>query len=576
MLPDGSQRPPGPLRSLFLNKSVAATLETAVQPFGRGGLQGRYRADMAEHLREVADLRLRGQGMNVTVLWDLENMEFPESYVMTPREVLTRTFRWIAGVMDAPVTRVESVEFTRYSRTTQFEYNSGLCNWYIALRQLGGVVHRVWPRMTDGADSIILDRMRSFLDEMERGGPKRILVLLTTNMDLMPMLEAAQSEGVTVAIFAKNDVLQYYPGGCNFSVPIQFPKWSFVRHELVKSRLDPFRPPEKWLPEEGPPRYNDGIVALELAPSEELDRRVLHSFLKREDFTPEPARFDGTWVRPGRRLNDTLAAALGRAMARTGTMGTRTGRLVPEARAAVETDLADLNQSRPEDMAAVFWNFEDMQLEPYGPAQPEMLGRVVRWFEGMLEMPVGRVEVSKVVEPWERFGAFSQDWLYNMQNAGMVIHRVWPPKEDRTTMVLTRSVSLIAKAKEGGDVRRPRLICVVARELYLDEAMRAAQQAGISALWVGPEERGVYYPANSDAKVRIDLAPWQTAMQELAMSVCNPFTPGCSTPDAPAPVASVRTVPVDVRWGRAGELDLDSAKLQLPRTGVRALDRVEA
>jgi len=335
--------------------------------------------------------------------------------------------------------------------------------------------------------------------------------------------------------------------------------------------------------------------------SEELDRRRFHNFIKPEEFMALPARFDGSWMRAGRRLNDTLDDALQRALARTGSVGTRTGRLKPEVQEALEKDLESLRMGLEEDRAAVFWNFEDIRLSPMGPMQTEMLGRFVRWAEGFLGMPVERVEVSRFVEPWERLGAFGHDWLFHMQNLGMVVHRVWPPRAEMTNMVLTRSIGALAKiaaarrreldaSTEGEEdedeedeeedaedtglaspiKRAPRLICVLSEDLFFDDSLRMAQRAGQSAIWIGPNQRGVYYPANSDVIVRIDLLKFDTLMEEVAMSVRNPFTPGVTTIDAPLPALNKTSVPVDVGWGRPSDLQLDRTTIRIPKEVLRS------
>jgi len=529
----------------------------------------------------MRERRERGEGLNASVYWDFENMLLHKTYAEPHLKTMQRVFRWIAGVLDVPVTRVEAVEFTRYARTPQAHYQSGRCDWHMRMRQLGAVVHRAWPRMTDAADVVLLDRIREALDDMQNGGPERIITLMSGDKGFDPMLEAAQSEGVTVIRISGEEYARYYPGGLNFSIPIQIPMWNTIRRDLLNRQDDCLRPPEEWKPWQGPHKWYNGTVALEPAQEEEKDLRVLHNFLNLRSFDPKYALFDGSYVREGLRLNDTLLASLRRAMARTGMVGTRTGKLRPEVYEAVERDVADLSLGL-EDEAAVFWNFEDLRLMPQGPTQKEMLGRMVRWFEGLLGMPVRRVEVSRFVEPWERLGAYAHDWLYNMQSLGMVVNRVWPPRAETTNMALTRGVAALAKAAEVRQAAEekgieaegpppPRLVCVFSNDLYFDDAMRAAQLAGISALWIGPEKRGIYYPANSAVTVRIDLLPWDTAVKELAMSMRNPFTPGASTPDAPAPVHLPPAVPADPKWGRPDELGLESARLRVSPEDLQRL-----
>merc|ERR1719323_1974745 len=138
---------------------------------------------------------------------------------------MSKILRWVSGVIDAPLTRIEAVEFTRYARTPQSEYSSGKRNWLLTLRQMGGVVHRAWPPMDDAADVIILERMRKVLDDMQNGGTKRMICLLSGDKGFLPMLEAAQSEGITVAVLTQREELLYYPGGADFSITMTIPSW---------------------------------------------------------------------------------------------------------------------------------------------------------------------------------------------------------------------------------------------------------------------------------------------------------------------------------------------------------------
>jgi len=574
---EGADRLPGPYRHLFLNKTIEATLEAATHEGGRGGLRDRYRDEIIEHLAEMRALREKGTPMEATVFWDYENMWLKESYDVDPYVTMDRALRWVAGIIDAPVTSVEAVEFTRNARTSQQTYLSGKRNWLHTLRAMGGVVHRAWPKMTDAADVVILERMRAFLDKAEGGGPQRIICLLSGDKGFNPMLQAAQSEGSTVIVLTGREEAHYFPGGRNFSVPIVIPSWVWVRKHVQNRFLDMFRPPEEWTPEQGPSKWTDGTVELRVQPEEEQDMRRLHGFIPKRLYLPAPAKFEGQWARVGLRLNDTLTAALQSALERTGTMGTRTGRLRPEAHAAVQKDLEDLSASSEEGhTAAVFWNFENMRLHNTGPTQMEMAGRIVRWFQGFLGMPVQRVEVSRYVEPWERLGASPHDWLFSMQKLGMVIHRVWPPRAEMTNLVLTRSVGALAKvaaatgddagsAGTEGGMRQPRLVCVFSEDLYFDDHMRAAQRAGVSAMWFGPEERAVYYPANSDETVRLNVLEWKTIMDELPIATVNPFLPGAWTPDAPPPRYQKTPIPVDVRWGKPEELELDTSPVRIPQ-----------
>jgi len=571
-IPDGMRRLPGPYRYVPFQTNVTATMLDAVSEFGRGGLSGRFRDEMRDHLDGLAALRDRGTPMEATVFWDFENMDLFRRYLIDPYEEMMKVLSWVAGVVDAPVTSVEAVEFTRQARTPQTQYNSGKRNWLMTLREMGGIVHRAWPKMTDAADVVLLDRIRTFLDKIKDGGEKRILVLLSGDKGFYPMMQAVQSEGVTVIILTSRNEGHYFPGGCNFTVGISMPWWQHIRALLQDRDLNLFRPLENWTLEQGPPVFMPGTVELRLEPHEELDRRRLHDFLPKDKlYLPTPARFEGQWVRRGVRLNDTLAAAMQRALERTGTMGTRTGRLKPEVHAAVQKDLEELRMASPEDSAAVLWNFETMRLSLQGPSQQEMVARIVRWSEGFLGMPVHRLEASRYVEPWDRLGASPHDWLYSMHQLGAVVHRVWPPLAERTNLVLLRSVGAFAKAltrqKAGADVsmRLPRIVCVFAEDLYFDDQMRKAQQAGISAFWFGPEERGIYYPANSDVQVRLNIVGWKTVMNELAVATMNPFLPGAYTPDAPPPRYRKSPIPVDVKWGKADELDLETTELRVPQ-----------
>lgn len=569
-IPVGMKRLPGPLRYVPFQKNVTATLVDAVDPYGRGGLRDRYRDEMKEHLAEMAALREKGTPMEATIFWDFENMNLFEKYQIDPYREMHKFLEWAAGMIDAPVTSVEAVEFTRHGRTPEGEYIDGKRNWHMTLREIGGIVHRAWPKMTDAADVVLIDRMRTFLDKIKDGGPQRILCLLSGDKGFYPMLQAAQSEGVTVVVLTSRDEGHYFPGGKNFTVGMSMKTWDWTRMQIQDKKLDIFRPDEERTLEQGPREFFPGTVELRHEPQEELDRRCLPGFVPRTKYLPARASFNGQWVRKGLRLNDTLVAAMQRALARTGTMGTRTGRLKPEAHAAVTKDLEELSMGLAEDSAAVFWNFETMKLSLEGPSQMEMVARFVRWNEGFLGMPVQRLEASKYVEPWDRIGASPHDWLYAMSKVGTYIHRVWPPRAEMTNMALMRSVGAFAKAAAGRkagkdiDMRLPRLICVFAEDLYFDEQMRAAQRAGISAFWFGPESRGIYFPANSDVRVRLEVLDWRTIMKEISVAVVNPFLPGAWTPDAPPPRYQKTPLPVNVKWGAADELELDSAEIRIP------------
>jgi len=549
---------------------MRSTLLAGISEEGRGGLTGRYRDEVKAHLEAIS----RRDDVEGHVFWDWENMYFRKVYNQSPHGVVERVLKWLSGVIDAPITKLEAVEFTRYETTPQFEYLSGERNWLSIARQMGATVHRAWPRMKDAADVVLLDRMRTFLEKREQGGPDRIMVVLSSDKGFLPMMHAAQSEGVTAIVVGGDKEARYFPGGSNFSVPFRIPNWVNLERELMNRDRSIIRPPEQWMPWQGPHRWVAGTLALQPpAPGEELDRRVFHEWMNRSVFAPRAARHDGSWSRGGVGLNDTLAEALRRALARTGSVGTRTGALLPEVREALERDLADMG-SRPEDSAAVFWNFEDMRLVPQGPPQYQMLGRMTRWFEGYLGLPVHRVEVSRFVEPWEKFGAYGLDWLYHMKNIGMVVHRIWPPREEKPNMMLLRSVAAFAQmaAGERGDgnagdnrgPRRPRLVCFFSEDLYFDHHVRDAQRAGISTLWFGKEQRAIYYPANCNATIRIEVLPWELLTFELSMSLRSPFTPGAPRPDVPAAAFRKPAVPADPSWGRPDDVELDSSLLKIP------------
>jgi len=559
--PQGSRRLPGPIRPLYLNKTFPATLREAVQPFGKGGLRGRYADEVEAHLEGLDALHARGEQMTATIFWDIENIGLGKNYHKHPKETMELILGYFAGLLQVPVTRVEAVEITRDRTTPEERYSDGKIQWATIIRQMGGVVHRAWPPMTDAADKVILERIGLTLDDMHRGDRNRILVLLSADKGFVPMLEAAQSEGVTILRFAsvRGSFLSdanYYPGGCNFSVPFRMEGFGLVKKALLHKTLDPRRPPEEWLPEHGPPRHAFGVVALEPAPELELDRRVFHDFAVPKD--PAPAYFDGSYRRPGPRLNDTLAAQLERALART-----RKRELKPAAKDAVRGVLAAMGSElgdgkRP--AAQLYWNFEVMELENMGPPMQEMLARIVRWVEGTVGMPVERVEVSKYVEPWEKLGAFAHDWLFHMDNLGMAIHRIWPPNTESANLALTNSVAAAA-----AQPNPPALICILSDFVPFDEGLRIAQRAGISVVQLGDDGIAIFYPAGADVRIPLDVLRWKTARKELSQSVRNPFLAGAAgTPDAPAPVGSFwmqrlgDAPPADKQWGKPEELDLQA------------------
>ncbi|CAJ1379441.1 unnamed protein product, partial [Effrenium voratum] len=313
-VPDGADRRPGPVRGLVLKGSLVDTLDSGVDENQRGGLKGRYAEEIAEHLAFRRSLVAQGIRENITVLWDHDNFELPEVYELRPLAALNRYCAWIAGLLNATVTRIETVQFTRYSAPPTWEYIKGVQNLFVSLRQFGGVVHRAWPPMTDRTDSIFFERFRHHLDLMANGGPRSILCLMSEEKGYQAMIEAAQSEGVTVVRIGKNGLITYYPGAHDFSVPVFWERWRLAQEQLFDFKLDPFRPAGEWRPEEGPKKWHDGPVQLEpYGPEEELDRRVFHDFVDKKMYEVKGSLALGTWSRPGYRLNDTLRMAFDRA-----------------------------------------------------------------------------------------------------------------------------------------------------------------------------------------------------------------------------------------------------------------------
>lgn len=593
-MPTGSLRPDGPIRGLLFNRTFKTTLSNAVSEFGRGGLYGRYAAEVSEHLRELDERAAEGEEHDVVVMWDYENMGLWRMYKVPDTEVVNRALRWIAGATELPVTRVEAVQITRHLTTPDEVLRNGYVNHYNTFRQIGGVVHRTWPKMDDAADKVLIERMRMLLDEMHATGRKRTLVLMSSDKGFRPMLEAAQSEGVTAIQIvngkgeAAKDMPQlgqesrYYPAGCDFSVPIQTPRWNVLAFDLNQKR-SPLRAYEEWKPDQGPPLWNNkGVVELEpVGPDEELDRRVFHEW--HEEVLGDPdggrkqsAKYDGTFVREGIRLNATLGDALESARLRNGTVGTRRGRLKPEVMEALDRDLASLASGRGKDFAAVFWNLEEFHLAPRGPTQDEMLARVVRWFENFLMMPVRRMQVGRFVEPWDAPGSSPTDWLGFARDLGMVVDRVWPPKPEAVAQGFTRTLGVMGKAaraaSEGASVNvsgLPRLTCILSNQLIFDHDVRLAQREGISTVVINQplpgkaftEVRGIYYPANSNATIRIDALDWDTLTAELSEATMDPFLSGAHTPDAPLAVYKRRLAPRNLAWGDPGSLQLDPERL---------------
>eukprot|EP00439_Symbiodinium_sp_Y106_P012453 s198_g1.t2 len=425
-VPDGADRRPGPIRGLVFRQSIPDTLETGVDDSKRGGLKGRYAMEVKEHLAARQWLVRHGIRENITVFWDHDSFAIPEVYELRPLEALNRYCRWIAGLLGATVTRVETVEYTRFDNPPRMSYLQGQQNLYNSLRQFGGVVHRVWPPVTDGVDVILFERFRHHLDIMANGGPRSILCLMAQEKGYQAMIEAAQSEGVTVVRVGRNGEMAYYPGGHDFSVPIFWDRWRFAQKEIFDTQLNPFRAKSDFAPEHGPKKWHEGPVQLEyFDPSEELDRRVFHSFINKKDFMRNGSIVTGTYVKPGIRLNDTLVQAIDRASEVSETkLLKQPGKgtfyfnedleaLVqqePEVAAAVRADLESLGKLDPEDYATILWNFESHWLTPAGPPMQEVLARVVRWAEGFTKVPAKRVEVAKFVEPWVRIGQQALDW----------------------------------------------------------------------------------------------------------------------------------------------------------------------
>lgn len=580
-LPDGADRRPGPVRGLVFQKSIMETLESGVDDAQRGGLKGRYAIEIAEHLAARKALVKAGIRENITIFWDHDGFPLPEVYELRPLAALKRYCGWIAGVLGASVTRIETVEYTRNNAPSVWSHLRGEQNLYNSLRQFGGVVHRAWPPMTDGIDVVFFERFRHHLDLMANGGPRSILCLMAEEKGYQAMIEAAQSEGVTVVRVGKNGLMTYYPGARDFSVPIFWDRWRFAQKDLFSFELDPFRPDEEWLPEHGPRKYQPGPVVLEqFDSSEELDRRVFHKWIDKRDFEVKGTKIMGTWKREGFRLNDTLVTAIGRATALSVTKKWKQparearyfhedlDRLVeqdPQVSIDVKADLEDLGRD-PEDYAVLLWNYDSHKLLPHGASQEEVLGRLVRWWEGFVGMPIRRVEAADFVEPWDRLGAHALDWLYQMSLLNITVNRLWPPKDEAINRVLLRQVSRMARAK-AQDLwsspkidRPPRLVVVMSEDLCFDMAIEDAQRAGISAVWMGSRGNGAFYPANTTHRMPFVTVPWKRWSQEIGMANRNPFLEGVHAADNPLPseLAHTQKVPMDLKWGKSDELDLDN------------------
>jgi len=596
-VPDGVDRPYGPGRPLFLNKSFINTLEAAVSDEGKGGLRGRWKEEMKRHLEEVRALAAAGETPEVAMFWDIENMRFGYGYedwkiklepeYKDPTGVMKRTLTWCAGILEAPLTHVEAVEFTPFANTAQEKWNSGFIDQTWILRKIGGVVHRAWPKVSETADEILLDRMRDHMDMMHNGTiPKKMIFVFSGDMGFLPLLEAAQRQGITCCTIGKHEIGRYYPAGLDFSVTVQFPRRNSIEDLLYNQKFDIFRPDEEWLPEHGPRLYLPGTLRLEPKPHWEQDRRILHDFVKREELKVDPAKHDGTWRRSELLLNLTLAQALQRRLA--GSQGfnhtlKRHYYLIDEFknlsesdREAIHTDLAQLSQLSPEDNAAVFWNWDDMQVGNMGAPQREVFARFVKYFDGFLGVPVKWLQAAFFVEPWEQnFGGVAQDWRYTMQKAGGFIHRIWPPKAEAGKTALMKRVGALAReanlAREEGrsTANIPRMVCVLAEDLIFDEQLRMVQQAGISGLWIGPEGNGIFYPRGSAAKIEINIPLWCYLREDIAMAMRNPFLPGASTPDCPIPVYADEAVPADPHWGEPDQLQLADLELSEEPTTSR-------
>jgi len=538
--------------------------------------------EVKEHLAARQWLVRQGIRENITVFWDHDSFAIPEVYELRPLEALNRYCRWIAGLLGATVTRVETVEYTRFDNPPRMSYLQGQQNLYNSLRQFGGVVHRVWPPVTDGVDVILFERFRHHLDIMANGGPRSILCLMAQEKGYQAMIEAAQSEGVTVVRVGRNGEMAYYPGGHDFSVPIFWDRWRFAQKEIFDTQLNPFRAKSDFAPEHGPKKWHEGPVQLEyFDPSEELDRRVFHSFINKKDFMRNGSIVTGTYVKPGIRLNDTLVQAMDRASEVSETkLLKQPGKgtfyfnedleaLVqqePEVAAAVRADLESLGKLDPEDYATILWNFESHWLTPAGPPMQEVLARVVRWVEGFTKVPAKRVEVAKFVEPWVRIGQQALDWFYHQNLLDMITIRVWPKKSEAINKVLMRDLRKLAKAKKENRWnspkrdRPPRLVVVLSEDLCFDYAMNEAQDAGISAIWLGLTGNGAYYPANTRHRMPFSTVPWNRVAEYLPLAVRDPFQEGVYTPDnfLPVTLSHRNSVPADPEWGRPKELDLDN------------------
>lgn len=536
------------------------------------------------------DLRARGEPMEASVYWDLDDIRLKQIWgasKYSQRDILMRVLRFVAGVLDAPVTRAEAIEVTQAAWTDDNEYKAGRATWHEILRHCGGVVHRVWPPMDDQVPRRILQRMRSALDDMQQGGKKRILCVLSSEKGFEPMFAAAQREGATLFRFSQRKFARYYPGGANFSVPFVVPHWFATMKELLDLRWDPFRSAEQRFEWQGPIKWSlDGIVHLDNVQEEEQDYRVFHRWVKRGSKQDQPSKVSGQFVRKGRLLNASLVHVLQDALKRTGRRALRAheaealGAHLPQLRlpsavrgllpmptaeegssAGAKADTASASAAGQEEAAGqrsgalVLWDMEEMNLRNNGLyGQRELAARVVRWLEGFLGEPVRRVEVSRFMEPWETMGADPSggDWLAVAKSIGAVPHRVWPPDEDATLNVLEPKILEYAT--------KVKAIALLSEEPLLHTKIRAAQKAGTSVFWMGRWKKGLYFPAGTNVTIPVDIVGWLRCAFELSEADCHPHVPGAPHPGAPVMPWQSRAVPTDLTWGKVEMLALDTSE----------------
>jgi len=118
----------------------------------------------------------------------------------------------------------------------------------------------------------------------------------------------------------------------------------------------------------------------------------------------------------------------------------------------------------------------------------------------------------------------------------------------------------------------PRVAIFLSDELIFDEALEDAQDAGISAIWLGPITQGAYYPAHSQERICLDIPEWFQTVIDLAACNRNPFAEGAHTPDAPIAVGQQDAVPMNLAWGTEG-LRLDNSELVLGAEDQEAADK---